>query len=290
MRAILVLLVLLSAGMAQKLEWDCTAKQETLCLRPFGVLRGAWVPGLTAVQFSAGVSLGATYMLDNLKLQAQPALVIDSTGLQVDLIQAFVELSAGEARLGLGKKAVYSGPWDDALLDRWGKWGLWVLYAGLEAADLELAYMAHGSGGGQGFVGIRLGAWQLGTFIEAIRTKDPIPESRVIWSPRLGFSGSPVQVYWQLDRGVWTEARFVVPLSRNKKDDLAIESLFWWNPNWGVFSDDSVDPADRWALWIQEPSKLYASLGLSWQDEIKLGLDLSRAPVEQVRVYLEWRF
>jgi len=227
---------------------------------------------------------------------------------QLGLLEAYAEANLGELGFSIGKRRNYSGPWDETLMGRDGLWGLFVRYRPAEQPRLavDIAYLpSAGLAGGRAFLGGQAGIFQAGAFVEIVRTQRAALLS-VALNPRLGLAGQEVEFFWQLDRGFWSAvslslalARFLpYPYDAEKRvwlqllDRGRLELLLWWNPEWGYLAEDSPFlPEDRWRAWLLQPRKLLIGAAYNWNDLLRLGVDISRAPVEAVRLYLRlyWR-
>ncbi|AWR86038.1 hypothetical protein [Meiothermus taiwanensis] len=319
MRALAIALwALLPLAFAQEegvfqVSWDCLIPEEkVICLRPAGLLQGGLVysspPGSSGIGWALGARLQAQTQQAGVRYQAEFGLWYEAV-LQWGLLEAFIERDWGAFGLSLGKRRDYSGPWDDTLMGRDGRWGLFARYNPTELPwlGLELAYLPHaGLAGGQGFVGGRVDIFQVGAFVEVVQ----LPEPSIRLIPRLGLQGREVGLFWQWDRGFWST--FSLPLFLGQAlafvlqcpceaetqawvealDKSRLEGLLWWNPVWDYLGENSPYlPEDRLGAWLQEPRKLLVGVAYSWNDRLRLGVDLSRAPVEAVRVYgqLYWR-
>lgn len=84
-------------------------------------------------------------------------------------------------------------------------------------------------------------------------------------NPRAGVEFQNLRTYWQLDRGFWAKAHYAF-------GDLGLGGLVWWNPDWQA---------------QLAPKKLLFGLWGSWRDQLRVGFDISAAPVEVYRVYME---
>ncbi len=325
MRALaLALWVLMQLALAQessefRLSWTCELPEKgVVCLRPSGLVQG----GLNYLTLSGsgepGWALGGLLQVQTLwegvRYQINFGLWYDSA-VQFGLLEAFVEQGFGEFGLSLGKRRDYSGPWDDTLMGRDGRWGVFARYGPTEVPwlSMEMAYLPHaGLGGGQGFVGASAGIFQLGTFVEIVQMPSGLgePEPSLSLIPRMGLQGREVGLFWQRDRGFWSTASLPLPLGQalafvlqcpcdsetqawvEALDKSRFEGFLWWNPEWDYLGENSPYlPEDRLRAWLQEPRKLLIGVAYGWNDRLRLAVDLSRAPVEAVRVYLQlyWR-
>lgn len=178
---------------------------------------------------------------------------------------------------------------------------------------LELAYLPHaGLAGGQGFVGGRVDILQVGALLEMVQAPNDLgdlePSIRLV--PRLGLQGAQMGLFWQWDRGFWGTFSLPLPLGQalalvlqcpceaeaqawvEALDQSRLEGLLWWNPVWDYLGENSPFlPEERFQAWLSAPRKLLLGLAYSWNNQLRLAVDLSRAPVEAVRVYGQfyWR-
>lgn len=315
-------LVFAQNGSTFRVSWDCVVPEEkVLCLQPSGMVQFSLgyngAPGPSA-SLEWGLALGgrvqAQTRWEGIRARADLGLWYDSA-LQFGLLEAFAETDLGEFVLSLGKRRDYSGPWDDTLMGRDGRWGVFVRYGPSEIPWLSLgmAYLPRsGLVGGQGFVGASAGIFQLGTFVEIVQIPSGLgePEPSLSLIPRMGLQGREVGLFWQWDRGFWSTASLPLPLGQALAfmlqcpcdaetqawlaalDRSRFELLVWWNPEWEYLGENSPFlPEERLGAWLREPRKLLAGAAYSWNDQLRLAVDLSRAPVEAVRVYLQlhWR-
>jgi len=315
-------LVFAQNGSTFRVSWDCVVPEEkVLCLQPSGIVQFSLgyngAPGPSA-SLEWGLALGgrlqAQTRWEGVRARADLGLWYDSA-VQFGLLEAVAETDLGDFVLSLGKRHDYSGPWDDTLMGRDGRWGVFARYGPSEIPwlSLEMAYLPHaGLVGGQGFVGASAGIFQLGTFVEIVQMPSGLgePESSLSLIPRMGLQGREVGLFWQRDRGFWSTASLPLPLGQalafmlqcpcdsetqawvEALDKGRFEALLWWNPDWDYLGENSPFlPEDRFQAWLQEPRKLLIGAAYSWNDGLRLGVDLSRAPVEAVRVYVQlyWR-
>lgn len=314
--------VLLQLAFAQdntefRLSWACVAPQErVLCLQPSGLVQ--WSLEYRGSSAQPGLALGGRLQAQthwqDLEVWADLGLWYDAA-VQFGLLEAFVTMNLGEFALSLGKRRDYSGPWDDTLMGRDGRWGVFTRYNPTEAPwlGLELAYLPNaGWAGGQGFVGGRADIFQVGTFVEVVQVPNGLgePEPSIRLVPRLGLQGREVGLFWQWDRGLWSTLSLPLPLGQTLAfvlqcpcdadtqawlevlDKSRFEGLLWWNPDWEYLGENSLFlPEERLEAWLQVPRKLLLGVAYSWNDQFRLAVDFSRAPVEAVRVYvqLHWR-
>lgn len=302
---------------AFRVSWDCLMPEEkVICLQPSGLVQGGLSysspPGSSERGWALGARLQAQTQQAGVRYQADFGLWYQAV-LQLGLLEAFVEQDLGALWLSLGKRRDYSGPWDDTLLGRDGRWGLFTRYSPGELPwlGLELAYLPHaGLAGGQGFVGGRADIFQVGTFVEVVQVPNGLgeQETSIRLVPRLGLQGARVGLFWQWDRGFWSS--FSLPLGQALASVLQcpceaeaqawvealnqsrLEGLLWWNPVWDYLGENSPFlPEERFQAWLSAPRKLLLALAYSWNNQLRLAVDLSRAPVEAVRVYGQfyWR-
>ncbi|GIW38970.1 MAG: hypothetical protein KatS3mg075_451 [Meiothermus sp.] len=325
MRALAIgLLVLLQLAFAQensefRVAWNCAAPDEkVVCLRPSGLVQWGLSYSIQSGSSDMGLALGARLQAqtqrEGVRYQADLGLWYE-TAAQLGILEAFVEQDLGVFWLSLGKRRDYSGPWDDTLMGRDGRWGVFTRYnpGELPWLGLELAYLPNaGWAGGQGFVGGRADIFQVGTFVEVVQVPNGLGEQEpsIRFVPRLGLEGRELSLFWQWDRGLWSTLSLPLPLGQalalvlqcpcdadaqawvEALDKSRLEGLLWWNPEWDYLGESSPYlPEDRLRAWLQEPRKLLVGVAYSWNDQLRLAVDLSRAPVEAVRVYgqLYWR-
>jgi len=292
-----------------------------LCLQPSGMVQFSLgyngAPGPSA-SLEWGLALGgrvqAQTRWEGVRARADLGLWYDSA-LQFGLLEAFAETDLGEFVLSLGKRRDYSGPWDDTLMGRDGLWGLFGRYrpAGLPWLGVDMAYLPSARfAGGRIFLGAQADTFQAGTFVEIVRTQGELGElvPALHLNPRLGLAGQEGEFFWQLDKGFWGRASLPLALGQAlgsllpcpcdaetqawlaALDRSRFELLVWWNPEWEYLGENSPFlPEERLGAWLREPRKLLAGAAYSWNDQLRLAVDLSRAPVEAVRVYLQlhWR-
>lgn len=308
-------LVFAQGNGAFRVSWDCLMPEEkVICLRPSGLVQGGLgyssPPGSSEMGWALGVRLQAQTQQAGVRYQADFGLWYQAV-LQWGLLEAFVEQDLGALWLSLGKRRDYSGPWDDTLMGRDGRWGLFARYN--PGVALELAYLPHaGLVGGQGFVGGRVDILQVGALVEIVQIPNDLgdlePSIRLV--PRLGLQGPQVGLFWQWDRGFWSSFSLPLPLGQalalvlqcpceaeaqawvEALDQSRLEGLLWWNPVWDYLGENSPFlPEERFQAWLSAPRKLLLGLAYSWNNQLRLAVDLSRAPVEAVRVYGQfyWR-
>lgn len=329
MRVVLLgsFLALLPLAFAQsesafKVSWDCVVPAEkVVCLQP---------SGLVQVGFSRNGALNQPAPLEpalalGARLQVQTlwegiGYFVDlgiwyEGAMQFGLLEAYAQADLGEFGLGFGKRRDYSGPWDDTLLGRDGRWGVFGRYRPAEVPwlGLEAAYLPNaGFACGQGFVGARAGIFQLGTLVEIVQTPNGLGEQEPSLSlhPRVGLQGQDVEVFWQWDRGFWSRASLPLPLGQAlgwvlqcpcEADTVAwlealdlsrLELSLWWNPEWDYLGENSPFlPQERFRAWLQEPRKLLLGMAYQWDNRLRVAVDVSRAPVEAIRLYVryQWR-
>lgn len=310
-------LVFAQDGSGFRVSWDCVVPEDkVVCLQPSGVLQfGLGRNGVSGqpAPLELGLALGgrvqAQTRWEGVTARADLGLWYESV-VQLGLLEALAEVDLGEFGLSLGKRRDYSGPWDDTLMGRDGRWGMFARYrpAELPWLGLEVAYLPNAKfSGGQGFVGGRAGIFQLGTFVEIVQIPSGLgePEPSLSLNPRLGLQGREVGLFWQWDRGLWSTASLPLPLGQalafvlqcpcdsdtqawvEALDKSLMEGLLWWNPEWDYLGENSPFlPEERFQAWLQEPRKLLIGAAYNWNDQLRLGVDLSRAPVEALRLYL----
>lgn len=306
---------------AFRVAWECTVPEERVfCLSASGLLQfglrrdgfpGQPTPVELGLAFGAGLQVQARQ--ERVMIRASLGLWYESV-MHLGLLEAYTQIDSEEFALSLGKRRDYSGPWDDTLMGRDGRWGVFARYAPAEISWLgvEMAYLPNvGIRGGQVFVGSRLDIFQLGTFIEMVQLSRGLGALQPSLSLhlRLGLQGLQVGVFWQQDRGFWSTASLPLPLGQalghvlqhpvdaetqaciQALDQSRVEWLLWWNPAWEYLGEHSPFlPERRIEAWLQKPRKLLIGTAYS-NDQLRLGIDLSRAPVEAVRLYLQlyWR-
>jgi hypothetical protein len=309
-------------GSEFRVWWGCLAPEEkVVCLQPsglvqFGLSRNGVLnqPALLEPGVALGGRLLAQTRWEGVEIRADLGLWYESV-VQLGLLEAYAQVDLAEFSLSLGKRREYSGPWDDTLVGRDGRWGVFARYSSAEMPGLgvEMAYLpSPGFAGGQGFVGARAGLFQLGTFVEIVQVPTGLGEleSTLSLHPRVGLQGQEVGIFWQSDRGFWSSASLPLPSGQalafvlqcpcdpqtqvwiETLDRSRFELLLWWNPEWDYLGENSPFlPEERFLAWLQEPRKLLIGTAYSWNDQLRLGVDLSRAPVEAVRLYLRfyWR-
>ncbi|ADD29027.1 hypothetical protein Mrub_2274 [Meiothermus ruber DSM 1279] len=304
---------------AFRVSWDCLMPEEkVICLRPSGLVQGGLgyssPPGSSEIGWALGARLQVQTQQAGVRYQADFGLWYQAM-LQWGLLEAFVEQDLGALWLSLGKRRDYSGPWDDTLMGRDGRWGVFTRYSPSELPwlGLELAYLPHaGLAGGQGFVGGRVDILQVGALLEMVQAPNDLgdlePSIRLV--PRLGLQGAQMGLFWQWDRGFWGTFSLPLPLGQalalvlqcpceaeaqawvEALDQSRLEGLLWWNPVWDYLGENSPFlPEERFQAWLSAPRKLLLGLAYSWNNQLRLAVDLSRAPVEAVRVYGQfyWR-
>ena len=321
----ILLFCLVSLGWAQsspQLSPECSLEQpQPFCIRPSVLMRlglnraesGTW-----AAQVAFGVKAEARGRWGTVNFSATPALWVDNS-LQADLLEAYASAPLGSFRLELGKRTGYGGPWDDTLLGRNGRWGLFAHYSPAELPWLgaEAAYLPHpGFAGGEGFLGAQVGPLRLGSFIEAVEG------AGAQWSPRVGLEFGSGDLYWQSDRGFWADVNTPLPLGQALAyglrclpdsgacwgrglpalDDPNVQTLLkgfnegqfglslWWNPDWALLGTTDPDTGDTLSFlgWLTRPQKFFLGLTATLR-QFRFGFDASLAPVGGYRVYLEVR-
>lgn len=323
LRCGLFLLAFYSLALAQSLSFlpECApGSPEPVCLSPEIVFRLGLnrVDGVSPEgRLSFGVKLAARAVLGGFELKLRPAVWVDPT-LQADLLEAQASTELGPVGLSLGKRTDYSGPWDETLVGRGGAWGLFAHYRPPTLGWLmaEAAYLPNpGLAGGRAFLGVRVGPVRAGSFLEVVGG------AGLVWTPRVGLEGGESDVYWQSDRGFWTDLHGPLPLGQilayslrcppggnalcwgrglPEESDSALVSLLhtldegrfglllWWNPDWALLGSTDPDTGDTQAFldWLTRPKKFFFGLSTGLQ-QYRLGLDLSLAPVGAYRIYLE---
>jgi len=300
-----------------RVSWDCVVPREkVVCLQASGLLQFGLQQNAALNQpvrleprLALGGRLQAQTQWEGVGIRGDLGLWYEAM-VQLGLLEAYAQVDLEEFGLSLGKRRNYSGPWDDTLMGRDGRWGVFARYTPAEVSWLgaEVAYLPNaGFAGGQGFVGVSAGIFQLGTFVEIVQTPSGLgePGSSFSLQPRVGLQGREVELFWQSDRGFWSSASLPVPLGQAlasvlhcpcdsdtqawvKTLDRSRFNLFlWWNPEWDYLGENSFFlPEERFQAWLQEPRKLLIGVAYSWNDQLRLGVDLSRAPVEALRLYL----
>lgn len=307
---------------ALKVAWDCGAPAEkVVCLQPSGLVQVGFsqngglnqpAPLEPALAFGARVEVQTLW--EGVGYVADLGLWYEGV-VQFGLLEAYIHEDLGEFGWSLGKRRDYSGPWDDTLMGRDGRWGVFAGYRPSEVSwlGLELAYLPNaGLAGGRGFVGAGAGIFQLGTFVEIVQIPSGLGELQLSLSlyPRIGLQGQEVEVFWQSDRGFLGRATLPLPLGQALNwvlqrpcdadteawalilDRSRFEISLWWNPEWDYLGENSPFlPQERFQAWLQAPRKLLVGMAYSWNEQLRLAVDLSRAPVEALRVnlQLQWR-
>ncbi|MDW8424889.1 MAG: hypothetical protein RMK51_03065 [Meiothermus sp.] len=301
-----------------KFVWDCKAPAEkVICLQPSGLVQfGLSQNGAAPLEPSPalGARLQVQTLQDGLEYFADLGLWYEGV-VQFGLLEAYGRSSWGAFGLSLGKRRDLGGPWDDTLMGRDGRWGVFARYrpAGVPWLEVAGAYLPNaGLVGGQGFVGAGAGVFRLGAFVEVVQRPSGLGDLEPSLSlvPRLGLQGSDVELFWQLDRGFWSRAALPLPLGQVLGwvlqcpcdaetgawlEDLnrsRVEFSLWWNPEWDYLGDNSPFLSqERFQAWLQLPRKLFLGLAYLWDDRLRLAVDVSRAPVEAMRFYLryQWR-
>lgn len=303
---------------------ECPARPaEKICVEPSVLLRlglnrndaGTW-----GAQVSFGVKAELSARVTPVDLAAIPALWFDGV-FQADLLEAYAAAPVGDFSLSVGKRTGLGGPWDDTLMGRNGRWGVFAQYSPSELGWLgvEAAYLPRpGFAGGQGFLGVQANLFHLGTFIEAVQGRG------VQLNPRVGLGYGASGLYWQLDRGFWADLNTPLPLGQalayslqcppdssvacwgrtlpelgdqgvqrllNALDEAQFGLSLWWNPDWGLLGTTDPDTGDTLSFldWLTRPQKFYLGLSAALRN-YRLGLDASLAPVNGYRVYLELRW
>ncbi|MGK0617860.1 hypothetical protein [Meiothermus cerbereus] len=300
-----------------RVSWACRVPEEkVVCLQPSGLVQ--WSLGYSSQSVQPGLALGghlqAQTQWEGVGIRADLGLWYDAA-LQVGLLEAYAQLSWETFGLSVGKRRQLSGPWDDTLVGRDGLWGLFGRYrpAELPWLGVDIAYLPNAKlAGGRIFLGAQADIFQAGTFVEIVRTRNELGElaPALHLNPRLGLAGQEVEFFWQLDKGFWGRASLPLALGQalgslwpcpcdaetqawlEALDRSRFELLVWWNPEWEYLGENSPFlPEERFGAWLLEPRKLLAGAAYSWNDRLRLAVDLSRAPVEALRVYLQlhWR-
>jgi hypothetical protein len=307
---------------AFRVAWDCRAPTErVVCLQPSGLVqfglswnRALNQPGPLEPALALGARLQVQTLWEGVGYFTDLGLWYEGA-MQFGLLEAYAQADLGEFGLSLGKRRDYSGPWDDTLMGRDGRWGVFARYRPpqLSWLGVDVAYLPNaGFAGGLGFVGAGAGLLLLGAFVEIVQVPNGQGELEPSLSlqPRVGLQGQDVEVFWQSDRGFWSRASIPVPLRQTlgwlllcpcDADTMAwletldrsrLELLMWWNPEWDYLGEQSPFlPQDRLRAWLQEPRKLLIGMAYNWNDRLRLAVDLSRAPIEALRIYLQlhWR-
>ncbi|WP_027882660.1 hypothetical protein [Meiothermus rufus] len=210
---------------------------------------------------------------------------------QWGLLEAYLEGRLADLTLSLGKRVGLGGPWLDTLMGQDGRWGVFASYPA-EAVVLELAYLPHPRlAGGQGYLGFVWAGLRAGGLVEV--------EAGVRFIPRIGLLGPLGELFWQEDRGFWARGSVPLPLGQalaqlapaeagsewaawvEALDKSGLEGVLWWNPEWDYLRQGSLP-----SFWLS-PRKLLLGLAYTWDKQVRGGLEVSLAPVEALRVYLE---
>lgn len=233
-----------------------------------------------APQFSGafGVKLEASGLVEGISLKAVGALWAQYRA-QATFLEIYALYPLDNFELSLGKRTLYSGPWNQTLMGLEGQWGLFARY-NLNGLPLsfELAYLLLT----QGYIGARIGPVQAGALL-GIKEPDPLQcqtDSQLVLNPRIGLELDPVRLYWQSDRGFWLQADY--PLDSGS----SLSGLIWWNPGW-EYLDSTLQPEPDWGSWLTKPDRLFFTLAASWQDQFRLGLDGSIAPALAYKLWFE---
>ncbi len=265
--------------------WGCARPAEgEACLNPSGLLR------------LEGGSLAVGGLLEG-RARTEEAEFGFSLGLwyqgawQWGVFEAYLEGALADLSLSLGKRVGLGGPWLDTLMGQDGRWGVFASYP-VEPVTLELAYLPHpGLAGGQGYLGFLWAGLRAGGLVEV--------EAGVKLIPRVGLQGPLGELFWQEDRGFWAKGAWPLPLGQalallapaeapsewaawvEALDKSGLEGMFWWNPEWAYLRQGSLPE-----FWLS-PRKLLLGLAYTWDKRVRGGLEVSLAPVEALRLYLE---
>lgn len=314
MRGLFVLLLLLGSlalGQGLELEYNCGALRpgsSSYCLKPGAVLQPAWNFSNASVTNSGfglafGVRLEADARLDLsqgaslfdrrrqdeiLVLRAVPALWLEGLW-QFSFLELYAQLPLAGAKITLGKRSDVGGPWDDTIMGREGRLGIFADLTSFADSTLtvDLAYFfLPDFRGGQFFAGVRSGPLRAGVYTETIQQ----PDLTVQISPRLGYDTPEFEVYWQRDRGFWSQGRLSFGLFDPGLADLGLEGLVWWNPDFRVFDSVGVPANQQFETFFLSPQKLLFGAALGWHPYATLGVEVSRAPIQNVKLYfrLSW--
>ncbi|GIW24920.1 hypothetical protein [Meiothermus sp.] len=287
--------------------------EQVICLEPSGRLQFGLAQGY-APPWALGGLVALHTQQEGVEYRFRLGAWFEGT-MQWSLLEAFASATWGEFELSYGKRTHLGGPWDETLMGRDGRWGVFARYrlAQEPLLRLELAYLPHaGLAGGEAFAGVRYGLLQAGSFVEVLQTPNGLGELEpaLRLNPRLGLQGRDAEIFWQLDRGFWARAAFPLPLGQALGTVLPcpceadtegwlqalnqgrFELSLWWNPEWNYLGENSPFlPEERLQAWLQQPRKLLLGMAYSWNEQLRLAVDLSRAPVEAVRFYVryQWR-
>lgn len=225
-----------------------------------------------------GIRADVSGLVEGVNLKASGALWAQNT-LQATFLEVYAAYPVDNFELSAGKRTLYSGPWNQTLMGLEGQWGLFARY-NLPNLPLsfELAYLLLT----EGYIGARIGSVQLGTLL-VIKDPDPLlgqTDSQLVLNPRVGLELEPVKLYWQSDRGFWLQADYPVD------PDYSLSGLIWWNPGW-QYLDTTIQPDPDWESWLTKPNKLLFTVSGNWQNQFRLGLDVSVAPAEAYRLWFE---
>lgn len=318
----LALLPLAFAQSESAVTWDCAVPAEkVVCLQPsglvqFGLSRNGALnqPAPLEPALALGARLQVQTLWEGVGYFADLGIWYEGA-VQFGLLEAFAQADLGEFGVSFGKRRDYSGPWDDTLMGRDGRWGVFVRYGPAEVPwlGLEAAYLPNtGLAGGQGFVGVSAEILRVGTFIEIVQVPNGLAEQEPTLRllPRIGAYVRDVEVFWQADRGFWSRASLPLPLGQalgwvlqcpceadteawlEALDRSRLEVSLWWNPEWDYLGENSPFlPQERLRAWLLEPRKLLVEMAYNWNEQLRLAVDLSRAPVEAIRFYVryQWR-
>jgi hypothetical protein len=314
MRGLFVWLVLLgSLVWGQGLEFgsNCEVPRpglSTYCLKPSAVLQPAWnfsnasvtnngfglafgikLETDARIDLSQGASLFDRRRQDEiLVLRAVPALWLEGLW-QFSFLELYAQFPIAGAEITLGKRSDVGGPWDDTIMGREGRLGIFADLTSTADSSLtiDLAYFfLPDFRGGQFFAGVRSGPLRAGIYTETIQQPDIVVQI----SPRLGYDTPDFEVYWQRDRGFWSEGRLSFGLFDPTLADVALEGSVWWNPDFRVFDSVGSSSSEQFQAFFLSPQKLLFGTALSWQSYAKFGVEVSRAPVQNIRVFfrLTW--
>jgi len=259
-----------------------------------------------------GVRLDVNSDLQGIALDASGAFWAQNS-LQAALLEAYAAAPLADFELSVGKRTLYAGPWDQTLMGLEGQWGLFIRYNPYQqlvdwlppdGLGLEVAYLPLTSG----YLGARVGPVRLGSLLGVRKSQRYNVvlgdyEDELALYPRVGLDLTPVNLFWQSDRGFWATSTIplrpiveaVLPPSDpglqtlfSELEQSRLEFLTWWSPDWEyLFPTVPLAQADA-ASFFSKPKKLLLSAWGSWRDQIKLGFDASIAPAEAYRLWLEF--
>jgi hypothetical protein len=181
----------------------------------------------------------------------------------VAVLEAYTALNQGDLAFSVGKRARYTGPWNQGVLGYDGLPGLYLNYLLEEALELEGAFVLE-DGLLRTYLGANWGPFELGLLL------------RPSLSPRVVFKADIFTIGLQTDRGVW--GTLDLPVDLFEGIPLNLEGSVWWQPGFADLNNQRTFVTQRFFL------SLAARI-----EGARFGFDVVRAPLEAYRLWLDYR-